>query len=97
MRNEETKIFCYMDDAFLTPGSEDDFQKLIHKFNKIAKKLNMNILTQKTKALVISKEQTRCKIEYGWTSIEQIMEITNSGITVSSYVDMETEGWVEGE
>ncbi|XP_057657794.1 uncharacterized protein LOC130894813 [Diorhabda carinulata] len=91
MGNREIKILCYADDAILIAESEDNLQRLIHKFNIVSKKLNMVITYQKTKTLVISKEPIRCKIEIDGTSIEQIMETNYLGITLSRCGDVESE------
>ncbi|XP_056635947.1 uncharacterized protein LOC130444692 [Diorhabda sublineata] len=61
MRNRELKILCYADDSILIAECEDDLQRLVHKFNIVAKKLNF-----------IAKNK-------------------NTGITLSSYGDAESE------
>uniref|UniRef100_A0A6P7FHE0 Vegetative cell wall protein gp1-like n=1 Tax=Diabrotica virgifera virgifera TaxID=50390 RepID=A0A6P7FHE0_DIAVI len=41
MENKGITIIWYVDNAILTAGNEDDLQRLVHKFNIIAKKLNV--------------------------------------------------------
>ena len=55
MGNKEVRILCYADDVVLVAESEDDLQRLLHQFNKTAKKFNMVISTAKTKSMTTSK------------------------------------------
>ena len=61
---KDINIVCYADDAVLITESEDDLQRLLHQFGKIADKFNMQVSVEKTKSLVVSKEPIRCKLEF---------------------------------
>lgn len=91
MENKEIKIICYADDAdaILTPQDEDDSPRLVHEFNTKPKEFNMTISAQKTKAIVINKEPTKCKIEIESVSLEHVMKTKYLGITLSSHGDVE--------
>lgn len=56
-------------------NSEDKLQKILHKFNTIAKRY-MFLLTEKTKYLTIAQESMRCKLEINNNILEQIITFT---------------------
>ena len=43
----EIKIMCYTDDAVLLSDKEDDLQKMLFNFNKVAKTFNMKTANEK--------------------------------------------------
>lgn len=49
MENRSLGTLCYADDAVLMANNEDDLQRLLHRFNITAHKLNMEYLTKKPK------------------------------------------------
>ena len=55
-------IVCYADDAVLIADSENDLQKLLHKFHMSSQRFNMKISIDKTKSMVTSKQPVRCKL-----------------------------------
>lgn len=70
MSNNQINIVGYADDVVLIAESEDDLQRLLHKFVMTSKLYNMVVSTEKTKTMVISKEPSRCKLEIEGTIIE---------------------------
>lgn len=91
MGNREIAILCYADDAVLVAESEDDLQRLLHRFNCIAKSFNMIISTQKTKCMTTSKTPLRCKLEVEGKVIQQEMKFRYLGIEISVCGDVEEE------
>jgi len=76
MNNRRLLILCYADDAVLTAESEDDLQQLLHRFNLKRRKLNMQILIEKTQSMAISKAMIRCKLVVSERIIHQVMNFT---------------------
>lgn len=91
MGNQQIGILCYADDAVLIAESEDDLQRMLHKFNTTARQYIMIISTEKTKTIVITKEPIRCKLEIENKIIEQLMDFKYLGINLSSYGDLVSE------
>ena len=81
---KDINIVCYADDAVLITESEDDLQRLLHQFGKIAEKFNMQVSVEKTKSLVVSKESIRCKLEFKNRMVEQVMTFKYLGCNVTS-------------
>ncbi|KAI4496978.1 hypothetical protein M0802_007926 [Mischocyttarus mexicanus] len=79
------------DDAVLIANSEDNLQRLLHKFNITSKKYNMTISAEKTKCLTISKEPIRCKLETDDRIIEQTMAFNYLGVEITSHRDLHRE------
>ncbi|KAI4480031.1 hypothetical protein M0802_014287 [Mischocyttarus mexicanus] len=88
MRNQDFNILCYADDVVLIANSEDNLQRLLHKFNTTSKKFNMIISAEKTKCLTISKEPIRCKLETNGRIIEQTMTFNYLGVEITSHRDL---------
>lgn len=82
--NRKVNILCYADDALLMAENEDELQRLLFNFNKAAKEYNMEISIPKTKSMVISRTQIRCKLELENKIIEQIMTFTYLGAEITS-------------
>ena len=61
MESEEINIMCYADDISLI--AEDDLQRLLYNFQLSCLKFDMKISIHKTKAMTVSKETLRCKLE----------------------------------
>ena len=74
MGSEEINTVCYADDIALIGNTEYDLQRLLYNFHFSCFKFNMKISIHKTKAMTISEEHTRCKLEIDGRMIEQIME-----------------------
>ncbi|XP_057671223.1 uncharacterized protein LOC130902950 [Diorhabda carinulata] len=53
MNNRHLRIHCYADDAILIAENEDDLQRLLHKFNLTAQRLNMQISCEKTQSMIV--------------------------------------------
>ena len=81
---KDINIVCYADDAVLITESEDDLQRLLHQFGKIADKFNMQVSVEKTKSLVVSKEPIRCKLEFKKRMVEQVMAFKYLGCHLTS-------------
>ena len=63
MGSEEINIVCYADDIALITDTEDDLKRLLYNFHLSFLKFSMKISIHKTKAMTISKEPLRCKLE----------------------------------
>ncbi|KAI4476057.1 hypothetical protein M0802_014934 [Mischocyttarus mexicanus] len=88
MGNQDFNILCYADDVVLIANSEDNLQRLLHKFNITSKKYNMTISAEKTKCLTISKEPIRCKLETNGRIIKQTMTFNYLGVEITSHRDL---------
>ncbi|XP_056641560.1 uncharacterized protein LOC130448295 [Diorhabda sublineata] len=86
--NRNITILCSADDAVLISNSEDNLQRMLHIFNKTAKEYNMEITTEKTDCLTVSKEPLRCKLEIGGTIIKQVISSRYLGVDVTSHRDI---------
>ncbi|GJQ83970.1 hypothetical protein Trydic_g8706 [Trypoxylus dichotomus] len=53
MEDKLIKVLCHADDVTLFANNEDDLQRLPAAFNIEAQKLNIEILTTKTKSIAI--------------------------------------------
>lgn len=84
MNNRRLRILCYADDAVLLAESEDDLQRLLYRFNLTAKRLNMQISSEKTQAMVISKDPIRCKLVVDECIVDQVMNFNYLGVQASS-------------
>lgn len=84
MGNKNFNIVCYADDAVLIARTEDELQRLLHRFVTTAEKFNMEISTNKTKCMCISKNPIRCKLEVNGKIIQQVMDFKYLGIHISS-------------
>lgn len=73
MRERSLIILCYTDDVILIAENEDDLQRLLNRFKTTAERFNMFISHKKTKAMVIAKDPTKCKLMVDDQIIEQIM------------------------
>lgn len=91
MGNRNITILCYADDAVLVAENEDDLQRLLYCFNRVAKTLNMVISTSKTKSLTTSKIPVRCKLVVDDQIIQQEMKFKYLGIELSGFGDVESE------
>lgn len=91
MEDEEVKMLCYADDTVLIAENEDDLQRLLHSFNRIAKSLNMIISPTKTKCMTTSKTPLRCKLEVDGEVIQQEMKFKYLGVELSGFGDVEAE------
>ncbi|XP_044767088.1 uncharacterized protein LOC123322993 [Coccinella septempunctata] len=91
MGQQEISILCYADDAVLIAESEDDLQRLLHQFTRIAASFNMKISVAKTKCMTTSKIPIRCKLEIEGQIIQQEMRFRYLGIELSGYGDVEEE------
>lgn len=91
MGNRNITILCYADDAVLVAENEDDLQRLLYRFNCVAKSLNMVISASKTKSLTTSKIPIRCKLVVDDKIIQQEMKFKYLGIELSGYGDIELE------
>lgn len=60
--NDQIQPICYADDLVLAAENKDDLKHLLFMLNVAAKKFNMKISMEKTKSIVISKEQIRYKL-----------------------------------
>lgn len=60
----------------------NNLQKFTHTFSTTAEKYNMEILTNKTKAMMISKKPIPSKWEINKKIIQQIMKFTYSSIEI---------------
>lgn len=63
MGDQKINIICFADDAVLISEKVNDLQKLLHQFNSTAKTLNMNILTNQTKCMTISRDSVKDKLK----------------------------------
>ena len=59
MGDKEIKAIYYADHVVFISESEDDFQRLLYKFEQTASAVNMLISTSKTQCLTIAKEPLR--------------------------------------
>lgn len=91
MGNHNITILCYADDAVLIAENEDDLQRLLHKFNSIAKTFNMAISVPKTKCMTTAKTPLRCKLAVDKEILQQEMKFKYLGIEVSGFDDVEAE------
>ena len=91
MGDRNVNILCYADDAVLLAESEDDLQRLLHRFNCTAKSFNMTISASKTKCMTTSKTPLRCKLEVDGKIIQQVMKFKYLGISISGFGDVEAE------
>lgn len=91
MGNRNINILCYADDAVLVAENEDDLQRLLYRFNCVAKSFNMVISASKTKSMTTSKIPTRCKLVVDDKIIQQVMKFNYLGIELSGYGDIELE------
>lgn len=87
----EVKIVCYADDAVLISDNEDDLQRLLFNFEKVAGEYNMRISAEKTKSLTISREPLRCKLAVYGEPIEQVMQFNYLGARITSSKDLTAE------
>ncbi|KAI4486385.1 hypothetical protein M0802_012295 [Mischocyttarus mexicanus] len=70
-------------------NSEDNLQRLLHKFNITSEKYNMVVSADKTKCLTIStKNPIRCKLELNSRIIEQTMTLYYLRVDVTSHHDL---------
>ncbi|XP_044749778.1 uncharacterized protein LOC123310376 [Coccinella septempunctata] len=84
MNNRRLRVLCYADDALLVAENEDDLQRLLHRFNLTAQKLNMEISCEKTQSMVVSKEPIRCKLVVNGSIVNQVMNVSYLGVETSS-------------
>lgn len=91
MGMHKVNILCYADDAVLIAESEDDLQRMLQAFNRQAEKLNMQISTNKTKCMTITKEPLRCKLVIKNKTIDQIMSFEYLGCKITSSGFLEEE------
>ena len=84
MHNTKFNILCYADDAVLMADNENDLQRLLLQFQKTAQTFNMEIHTEKTCAMVISKEAVRCKLAVYNKPIKQVSAFKYLGIDISN-------------
>ena len=91
MVNNEIKILCHADDAVPVAEGEDDLQRLLHQFNKTAKKFNMVISAAKTKTMIISKTPIRYKLVVDDKITNQGEKVNYLGIDISGYGDVGAE------
>ncbi|XP_056633527.1 uncharacterized protein LOC130443087 [Diorhabda sublineata] len=91
MGTYKINILCYADDAVLIAESEDDLQRMLHAFSKLAENLNMEISTSKTKCMTIAKEPLCCKLTIYNTTIDQIMYFEYLGCKITSTGFLEDE------
>ena len=75
----------YADDTVLLADSEEHSQTMMNKVNEVGKSYNMKINTKKTKAMVISRNENKPKvnIKVDGTAVEQIGNFNYLGQTVS--------------
>ncbi|XP_055389934.1 uncharacterized protein LOC129618927 [Condylostylus longicornis] len=85
------KILCYADDAVIMGENEDDVQRLLFAFTNAAESFNMQIATEKTKCLTVSKTPLRCKLVVHDKPIEQVMCFKYLGVNITSCRDLRTE------
>jgi hypothetical protein len=71
--DKEMNIIRYADDAVLNADNESNLQRLLHQFMLSCQKFHMKMTVSKTKALTVSKETVRCKLETQGNVVEQIM------------------------
>lgn len=76
-------IVCYADDTLLIADIENNLQRLLFKFNELAEIFNMKMPTEKTKALIVSKESVKCKLEIKNKILELIISFTYLGIEIT--------------
>lgn len=58
MGGKELKIIRFLDDALLMVKSEDDPQKILHKFSTTSKKCNIIISPKKHKTIFRCRKKT---------------------------------------
>lgn len=64
--------------------TEDNLQRLLFKFGRVEEMFNMEISTEKTKELAVSKELVRYKLEIKNKIMEQVMSFTYLGVEITS-------------
>ena len=79
---------CCADDIALIADTEDDLLRLIHNFHLSCLKFNTKKPIHKTKAMTISKEPLRCKLEIDGRMVEQVMEFNYLGVNISSSANL---------
>ncbi|XP_055389920.1 uncharacterized protein LOC129618916 [Condylostylus longicornis] len=85
------KIICYADDAVLLAENEDNLQRLLYRVTKTAERYNMEISTEKTKSMTVSKDPVRCKLSINNHIIEQVFNFKYLGVNITSSRGNETE------
>lgn len=81
MEKEELLIICYGDNATLLAETKNRFQWLVRTCRNKTEKVNKEILTTKTKRLVISREACRCKLRLN----NKTIKFRNSTIWKQTY------------
>lgn len=86
MGTAEIKMLCYADDAVLLSESENNLQRILHRFYRTVEEYNMKINVENTKCITLSKEPLTCKLTVNDKPIEQVMQFRYLlGIDFSSY------------
>ena len=75
----------YADDTVLLADSEENLQNMMNKVNEVGKLYNMKMNAKKTKAMVISRNENKPKvnIKVDGTAVEQVGSFNYLGQTVS--------------
>ncbi|GJQ83971.1 hypothetical protein Trydic_g8707 [Trypoxylus dichotomus] len=84
MGKDNLTILCYADDAVLIVNNEDNIQRLLYRFIKMAERYNIPVSTEKRKPLLISKEPIRSKLRINSKVIEQVMSFLYLEVKVFS-------------
>jgi hypothetical protein len=91
MWNNLINIICYADDEVLIADSTENLQTLLLKFDQMAANLNMEISINKTKYLVISRNNIKCEVKLRDTVIEQVPKFNYLGAEISAKRDLKQE------
>lgn len=85
VNNKIIYILCYADDTVLIADNEDDLQRLLHQFDITTTAYDMEISTNKTKSMVITRDPIRNKLEVRGAIIEQVISFNYLGVEITSY------------
>jgi hypothetical protein len=91
MGNNPINIICSADDAVLIADSKENLQALLLKFDQMAASLNMEISLNKTKSLVISRNNIKYWVKLRDTVIEQVPKFSYLGAEISAKRDLKQE------
>ena len=91
MGENSIQAMCYIDDLVLVSDSEPNLQTLLSQFDQIAERLNMEISIEKTKCIVIAKEQRKCEIKLKNTTLIQVEKFNYLGAEISARRDLSQE------
>ena len=91
MGENSIQAVCYAGDVVLVSDSEQNLQTLLSQFDQIAERLNMEISIEKTKCILIAKEQLKCEIKLKNTTLDQVDKFKYLGAEISARRDLSQE------